>query len=355
MKTDKKSPEGLVRPEIQALTAYHVPEAADMVKLDAMENPYELPEPLRRELAQVLSRVALNRYPSPHPRRLRELLAQRMRLPEGMELLLGNGSDELLQIVSVALARAGATVMYPAPTFVMYSLYATFFGMKAVPVPTREDFTFDAGAFIERMRAERPAIVFLAYPNNPTGVLYPEEEVAKVIREAPGLVVLDEAYHAFARKSFLPRLAEFPNLVVVRTLSKVGFAGGRLGYLAGRPGWVREFDKVRSPYNVSVLTEAAAIFLLEHYEVLEEQAGRILAEREGLGQALAQLPGVTVYPSQANFFLVRVPDAMRTHEALRAQGVLVKNLHPGLPGCLRVTVGRPEENRILLKAMREAL
>lgn len=344
-----------MRPEIQALKAYHVPDAEGMVKLDAMENPYPLPEALRRELAGVLSRVELHRYPSPNPRRLRELLAERMRLPAGMELLLGNGSDDLLQIISIALARPGATVMYPAPTFVMYSMYATFFGMKAVAVPARPDFTFDADAFIARMRSEPPAIVFIAWPNNPTGVLFPEEDVARVIREAPGLVVVDEAYHAFAGKSFLPRLSEFPNLVVVRTLSKVGFAGGRLGYLAGRPEWVREFDKVRSPYNVSVLTEAAAIFLLEHYDVLLEQAGRILAEREGLGKALAQLPGVTVYPSQANFFLIRVPDAMRTHEALRAQGVLVKNLHPGLPGCLRVTVGRPEENRILLNAMREAL
>jgi len=350
-----KSIEDLVRPEIQALKAYQVPEAEGMVKLDAMENPYPLPDALRRELAEVLSRVALNRYPSPHPRRLRELLAGRIELPAGMELLLGNGSDDLLQIVSIALARPGAAVMYPAPTFVMYSMYATFFGMKAVPVPARADFTFDADAFIERMRSEQPAIVFIAWPNNPTGVLYPEEDVARVIREAPGLVVVDEAYHAFARKSFLPRLAEFPNLVVVRTLSKVGFAGGRLGYLAGRPEWVREFDKVRSPYNVSVLTEAAAIFLLEHYDVLEDQAARILAEREGLGQALAKLPGVTVYPSRANFFLIRVPDALRTYEALRGQGVLVKNLHPGLAGCLRVTVGRPEENRILLNAMREAL
>jgi histidinol-phosphate aminotransferase len=355
MKIDKNSPEGLVRPEIQALKAYHVPSAEGMVKLDAMENPYPLPDALRRELAEALSRVALNRYPSPHPRRLCELLAERIGLPAGMELLLGNGSDDLLQIVSIALARPGAVVMYPAPTFVMYSMYATFFGMKAVPVPTRADFTLDADAFIGRMRAERPAIVFLAYPNNPTGVLYPEEEVARVIREAPGLVVVDEAYHAFARKSLLPRLAEFPNLVVVRTLSKVGFAGGRLGYLAGRPEWVRELDKVRSPYNVSVLTEAAAIFLLEHYDVFEDQAARILAEREGLGEALARLPGVTVYPSQANFFLIRVPDAMRTYEALRTQGVLVKNLDPGVPGGLRVTVGRPEENRILLKAMREAL
>ncbi len=349
-------PARLIRPEILALSAYHVPESEGLVKLDAMENPYPLPRELAAKLAERLASIELNRYPSPNPRRLRELLARRIALPAGMELLLGNGSDELLQIVSLALARPGAVVMHPAPTFVMYSVYATYFGMKAVAVPLRPDFSFDAGAFIERMRAEPPAVVFIAYPNNPTGVLYPEEDVVRVIREAPGLVVVDEAYHAFAGgRSFLPRLPEFPNLLVVRTLSKLGFAGGRLGYLAGRPEWVRELNKVRSPYNLSVLNEAAAIFFLEHYEVLEGQAAQILAEREPLGKALAELPGVTVYPSQANFFLIRVPDAPGTFEALRRQGVLVKNLHPGLPNCLRVTVGTPAENRILLSALRESV
>jgi histidinol-phosphate aminotransferase len=278
-----------------------------------------------------------------------------MRVPAGMEILLGNGSDDLIQIITFALARPGSTMMYPAPTFVMYRINAVLAGMKGEPVPLRADFSLDAGAFIERMKALKPALVFIAYPNNPTGVLYPEAEVAQIVRAAPGLVVIDEAYHAFAGASFLPRLAEFPNLVVLRTVSKLGLAGIRLGYLAGRPEWIEQFDKVRQVYNVNVLTQAAAEFMLERLEVLEEQAARILAERESLGRGLAQLPGVTVFPSAANFFLVRVPDAARADAALRNQGVLVKNLHPGLAQCLRVTVGTPDENRILLTALREAL
>jgi histidinol-phosphate aminotransferase len=170
------------------------------------------------------------------------------------------------------------------------------------------------------------------------------------------LVVLDEAYHVFARKSFMPRLAEFPNLVVMRTVSKLGLAGIRLGYLVGRPEWIGEFNKVRQAYNVNVLTQAAAIFVLERLDVLEQQAAKIRADRAGLGQALAALPGVTVFPSEANFFLVRVPDADRTYQALLRQGVLVRNLNgPSLKNCLRITVGTPDENRILLTAMREAL
>ena len=351
-----KTPEELVRPEILAQTAYHVPEAGGMVKLDAMENPYPLPEPLRRELAERLARVELNRYPEPTGRKVRELLARKMDVPPGMELLLGNGSDDLIQMVSFALARPGAVMMYPGPTFVMYAMNATLSGMKAVPVPLREDYTFDRDEFLAQLRAHRPALVYIAYPNNPTGVLYPEADVLAILRAAEGLVVLDEAYHAFAQKTFMPRLAEFPNLVVLRTVSKLGLAGIRLGYLAGRPEWIAQFDKVGQAYNVNELTQAAALFALEHLDVLEGQAAAIRSERAGLRASLAALPGVTVFPSEANFFLVRVSDADRAYEALLRQGVLVKNLNgPALANCLRITVGTPEENRILLTAMREAL
>jgi histidinol-phosphate aminotransferase len=350
------TPDKLIRPEILALKAYAVADADGMVKLDAMENPYPLPAPMRRELAEHLSRVDLNRYPDPTGRKLRALLARKMDVPEGMEILLGNGSDDLIQIVTLACARPGAAMMFPAPTFVMYRMNATLTGMRALPYTLREDYTLDCDDFVARVQAEQPALVFIAYPNNPTGVLYPEEDLVAVLRAARGLVVLDEAYHVFAQKSFLPRLAEFPNLVVMRTVSKLGLAGIRLGYLVGRPEWIAEFNKVRQAYNVNVLTQAAAEFVLERLEVLHEQARKVLAERAGLGHALAALPGVTVFPSAANFFLVRVPDADRAYEALKRQGVLVRNLNsPGLENCLRITVGTPDENRILLTAMKEAL
>jgi len=352
------TPEQLVRPEVLALKAYHVADAGGMVKLDAMENPYSLPEPMRSQLGEVLARVDMNRYPDPSARKLRELIARKFDVPAGMELLLGNGSDDLIQIVTLALARPGAAVMYPDPTFVMYKMNAVFTGMKPAPVALRPDFSLDTGAFIERLRAVRPALVFLAYPNNPTGVLYREEDVTAILREAEGVVVLDEAYHVFAQKSFMSRLAEFPNLVVMRTASKLGLAGIRLGYLAGRREWVEQFNKVRQAYNVNVLTQAAAMFVLERLDVLEEQAARVRDERSSMGERLAELPGVTVFPSQANFFLIRVPDADGAYEGLRRQGVLVRNFngaHPLLAQCLRVTVGTPEENRILLASLRECL
>jgi histidinol-phosphate aminotransferase len=350
------TPEELVRPEILALKAYHVASAEGMVKLDAMENPYSLPEATRRELAEVLSRLDLNRYPDPAAPKLRELIARKMGVPPGMEVLLGNGSDDLIQIVTLSLAKPGAVMMYPGPTFVMYAMNAVYFGMRAVQAGLREDFSLDRQAFLEAMREHEPALVYIAYPNNPTGVLYPEQDVIAILEEARGLVVLDEAYHVFARKTFMSRLAEFANLVVMRTVSKLGLAGIRLGYLAGRPQWVEQFNKVRQVYNVNVLTQAAATFMLERLEILEEQAAGIRNERDHLGKALAGLRGVTVFPSAANFFLIRVPDADRTFEALKRQGVLVRNLNgPALANCLRVTVGTPDENRILVNALREAL
>src|SRR5882672_1814466 len=349
------TPDKLVRPEVLAMSAYPVADAAGMVKLDAMENPYPLPAALQRQLAERLASVALNRYPEPNPRALRELIMRKMRVPAGMELLLGNGSDDLIQILTLALARPGATLMYPTPTFVMYGMNATFSRMRAVPVPLREDFSFDADAFIARMREEQPALVFLAYPNNPTGVLYPEADVQRVIEAAPGVVVLDEAYHVFAGRTFMEHLPRHRNLLVLRTVSKLGLAGIRLGYLAGRPEWIAELNKLRQVYNVNVLTQAAATFMLEHLDVLEAQAAEIRAERAKLHAALSAMPGLTVFPSAANFFLVRVADAARSYEALKRLGVLVRNLHPGLANCLRVTVGTPDENRILLNALKEAL
>jgi len=349
------TPDRLVRPEVLAMSAYAVADSSGMVKLDAMENPYPLPPALRRELAERLAAVELNRYPEPNPAALRELIVQKMKVPTGMDVLLGNGSDDLIQVLTLALARPGSALMYPSPTFVMYSMNATFSGMKALAVPLRDDFTLDADVFISRMRAEKPALVFLAYPNNPTGVLYPEADVVRIIEAAPGLVVLDEAYHVFAGRTFMDKLPKYPNLVVLRTVSKLGLAGIRLGYLAGRPEWLRELNKVRQVYNVNVLTEAAARFVLERLDVLEAQAAEIRAERSRLAAALRSFSGVTVFPSEANFFLVRVPDAARTYEALRRQGVLVRNLHPGLANCLRITVCTPDENRILINALKEAL
>ena len=351
-------PEQIIRDDIRALAAYHVPPAAGMVKLDAMENPYSLPEALRRELGEAVAGAALNRYPDPGAPQLRARLREAMAIPPQYELLLGNGSDEIIHIITQCVARPGARVLAPAPTFVMYGMYALFCGLRYVGVPLRADFSLDESAFLAAMAEHRPAVVFIAYPNNPSGNLFTDEAVARIIAAAPGLVVVDEAYHAFAGRSFMTRLADFPNLVVLRTVSKLGLAGIRLGFAVARPEWIREFDKVRAPYNVGVLTQAVGERVLAHGDVLDGQARSIVAERERLAARLKALPGVTSFPSDANFILVRVLDAARVFEELKRRGVLVKNLHGShalLAQCLRLTIGTPEENETLFAALAAAL
>jgi histidinol-phosphate aminotransferase len=354
----KKLPKDLVREEVLALTAYHVGEAAGMVKLDAMENPYALPQELQREIADLAAGAALNRYPNPQAPELKARLRQTMAIAEAFDILLGNGSDEIIHIIIQALARPGAVVLAPEPTFVMYRAYALVNRMRYVGVPLAPDFTLDCARLLTAIEEHQPALTFIAYPNNPTGNLFPEADVLRILQAAPGLVVLDEAYHAFAQKSFMRHLAHHPNLVVMRTLSKIGMAGLRLGYAAGSPAWMREFDKVRPPYNVNVLTQLVAERLLAHAGVLEQQAAAIRGERGRLKEALEHVPGVTAFASDANFVLARVPDAGRVFAGMKQRGVLVKILHgsdPLLAQCLRITVGTAEENTQCLAALRASL
>lgn len=351
-------PEEIVREDIRALAAYPVAPAAGLVKLDAMESPYRLPESLRGEIAAAVAAAEINRYPDPAAPRLKQRLREVMAIPPECDLLLGNGSDEIIHIIVQCVARPGAVVLAPAPSFVMYALYAQFAGLRFVGVPLNADFTLEVRRMIEAMQAHRPAVVFLACPNNPSGNLFAEEAVEEIVARAPGLVVLDEAYHVFAGKTFMAQLKNHPHVVLMRTVSKLGLAGIRLGYAAARPEWVREFDKVRPPYNVGVLTQLVADKVLAHYAVLEAQARDIRAERARLAARLRELPGVAQFPSDANFILIRVPQAGRVFEGVKSRGVLVKNLHgshPLLEHCLRLTIGTAEENRRLVAALAESL
>lgn len=351
-------PQNIIRDEIRALAAYHVPASQGMVKLDAMENPYGLPPELRDEVARVLADCAINRYPDPGASELKAALRTAMQIPDGMELMLGNGSDELIQIVAMATAKPGAVLLSVEPSFVMYRMIATFTGMRYLGVPLKADFTLDVDALLQAIAAHQPALIFLAYPNNPTGNLFDADVLSRIIKAAPGLVVVDEAYNAFAGVSFMPRLLEFPNLLLMRTLSKQGLAGLRLGVLAGSADWLAHLEKLRLPYNINVLTQAVAHTVLQHGDVLAAQAEAIMAQRTVLQQQLGGMAGVESYPSQANFILFRVADADRVFQGLKARGILIKNLnssHPMLSGCLRVTVGTPEENEKFVQALRDVL
>jgi histidinol-phosphate aminotransferase len=352
----------IVREEIRAISAYAVPDSTGLVKLDAMENPFALPPELAQALGQRLAQVALNRYPPSDPRDFKEKLARSIDLPAGMALLLGNGSDELIHLMIQACAKPGAVVLSPWPSFEMYDLSSRFDGCRFVGVPLAADFSLDRGAMLAAVARERPAVIFISWPNNPTGNLFGRDAVAAVLDAAPGLVVLDEAYLPFAQDTWLPQLTQRSNLLVLRTFSKMGLAGIRLGYLCGDPAWIAEFNKVRPPYNVNVLTLAAADLLLGHRAALDEQAAMLRAERERLLARLRALPAVTAFPSAANFVLFRVDGgsdgADRVFAALKSRGILIKNrthAHRLLAGCLRVTVGTAAENDAFIGALTACL
>jgi len=348
----------LLRQEVLDLHAYHVPDSSGCIKLDAMENPYPLPQALRGEIAGAVAAAAINRYPDPGAAALREKIRSVTGLPQGMEVLLGNGSDELIQLLAMAVNKPGATLLSVEPSFVMYKMIAAFTGMRYVGVPLAKDYSLDLTATLAAIKCEQPALVFLAYPNNPTGNLFAAEAVAQIIEAAPGLVVVDEAYYAFASDSFIPQLARYPNLLVMRTFSKLGMAGLRLGFLAGNIAWLEQLEKLRLPYNVGVLPQLVAGILLDHHEVLLRQAEQIRQERTRLYRQLEEIAAVRVYPSEANFLLLRVANATAVFEGLKRRGVLIKNLnggHPMLADCLRVTVGTPDENMKFITALKETI
>jgi histidinol-phosphate aminotransferase len=349
-----------VRPEIRALQAYHVPPAAGMLKLDAMENPYRWPDSMLDGWLLKLRDVAINRYPDPQAQAVKDGLRREMGVPAGQDILLGNGSDEIIQMLALLVMGRGRCVLAPEPGFVMYRMIATLTGLDYLGVPLDANFDLDTDAMVSAVQQHQPALIFLALPNNPTGNVFSVDRVRAVIEAAEGLVILDEAYTAFTDSDHLSFVQDYDNVLVMRTLSKVGLAGLRLGLLIGANDWLAEIEKIRLPYNINVLTQLSAEFALENFQVMRQQTALIRAERERLISELRGIEGLQVWPSEANFVLVRTPAgrARAVFEHLKQQNILVKCLdgaHVQLADCLRLTVGEPVDSDQLLAALREAL
>ena len=359
-----------IRPDVRAMHAYGVQPSTGMLKMDAMENPFRLPAHLQAALGQRLGALALNRYPGDRVLDLKAALAKYADMPEGYGIVLGNGSDELITLLALACAQPGtgqrATMLAPMPGFVMYPLSAQLQGLDFVGVPLTSDFELDEPAMLAAIARHQPAITYIAYPNNPTATLWDEGAVQRIIDAAGaqgGIVVMDEAYQPFASRTFIDRMRAEParnaHVLLMRTLSKFGLAGVRLGYLIGPAALVAEIDKVRPPYNVSVLNCEAALFALEHADVFAAQAAELRAQRTVLIDALRAMPGIEkVWDSEANMVLVRVANAGKTYEGMKTRKVLIKNvstMHPLLHNCLRLTVGNAQDNATMLAALQASL
>ncbi|BBB23635.1 histidinol-phosphate aminotransferase [Isorropodon fossajaponicum endosymbiont JTNG4] len=342
-----------LRPDIKAINAYHVPPSDDMVKLDAMESPFPLPDALIGQYLAYLAGVQLNRYPSASANELQQTLRELMDIPDEFGVLLGNGSDELIQLLALA-CDTGDTILSIEPSFVMYGMIAKFTRLNYQSVALTNNFEIDADAMQRAVETHNPKLIFIAYPNNPTGNAFDRTVIETIITSTNALVVLDEAYYAYADNSFLLDINKYPNLVLLRTVSKIGFAGLRIGLLIGTQDMVTALDKLRLPYNINMLTQVSANFLLKEKDEINKNAQIILKERTELSSTLGAISGLQVYPSQANFILFKAPNAHLLFEFLKANGVLIKDLStaPALTDCLRVTIGTQTQNQTFINLVK---
>ena len=342
------------------MSAYKVTDAQGLIKLDAMENPYNWPEDLKFAWLATLKDCPINRYPDPTAQELSQTIKRIYQINDQFDVILGNGSDEIIQLLLMALPNT-ASVMAPNPGFVMYKQLSDCLGLNYLSIPLQADnFDLDLPAMLDTIKHYQPSVIFLAYPNNPTGNLFSHSAILEIINSAKGLVVIDEAYAPFADTSFIGFLASYDNLLVMRTVSKLGLAGLRLGYMIGRPVIIEQLNKIRLPYNINSLTQLSANFALCNHTVFDQQTQKICQERSLVFKQLNSLTGVTAYPSAANFILFRTStdQATRIFLAIKQQGILIKDMSPQgglLKDCLRVTIGKPEENEAFITALKNCL
>lgn len=331
-----------------------VPEG--FLKLDAMELGIDFPPSLKTKWLETLKNIELNRYPVAHNNELDKLLRKVFAISPKHQILFGNGSDELIQILAMAVRKTGNKILAVEPSFVMYEMVANYLGLDFIKVALNTDFSLNMERMARIIQEQQPALIFLAYPNNPTGNAYSEDEIKRIAELAEGIVLIDEAYQAFSGSTLKHLAEDYDNVLILRTLSKVGFAGCRFGYLFGNSELIEQIDKVRPPYNVNVLTTATIIFALQNYKEIQKASNQIPEEREKLFKELQKLKNCQVINTKTNFLLLKVPDSKLYLEELKKHKILVKNVgyaHPYLENCLRLTVGFAEDNKKLLAALME--
>ncbi|MEK6677806.1 MAG: histidinol-phosphate transaminase [Nitrospirota bacterium] len=344
----------LIRKEVLKLKAYEVAEVSAKIRLDANENPFALPPELKDMLLKEVEKILLNRYPDGSSHELRQIIS--LQLGVNMdEVMIGNGSDELIQMIITAFGSPPEKALYPVPTFSMYGIIAKAQGYVPLEMPLDDNFDLDADKILKTAKKEKPKAIFLSYPNNPTGNCFSEERILRIIKGCGFPVVVDEAYYDFSRKTFLPYLKKYKNLIILRSLSKIGLAGLRIGILIADKGIVKELNKVRLPYNLNSYSQVIASSVLKNRKAIDEQVNNIISERQRLAEEMKGIDRLIVYPSDSNFIFFKTNNADKIFKGLINRGILIRNMNkPGrLKNCLRVTVGTPEENGEFLSALKE--
>jgi histidinol-phosphate aminotransferase len=341
---------------IRDISPYSVPRFDCKIRLDGNESPFSLSKEVQDKVDRVVKEIDINRYPDSEAKRLIEIISGVCDFPKG-GILLGNGSDELIGMLITTFTSGTGRILCPTPTFSMYKLTGLAMGAEIIEVPLDEKFDIDLDETISMIENNDPDLIFLASPNNPTGNMYSASKIAEIVSVAKGIVVVDEAYSDFSGYTFLPLVKECENLVILRTLSKVGFAGLRIGMLLARGYLVSEINKVRYPYNINSLSQAVAEVVLENHKFVTENIQLIIRERDRVYEALSVLEGIEANPSDANFIFFKVNDADAVFSELVQRDVLIRNFNrPGrLQNCMRVTIGTPQENDSFLSALSEIL
>ncbi len=346
----------LFREKVKSLKAYHVDTVDCEVKLHANENPYEPPEELLRAFQEKLQTFHLNRYPDPDSTVLKQAISKRVGVSSS-QLVVGNGSDELIQLILQIFCDEGDAIAFPDPTFAMYGIIAKGLGLNPQTLPLNDRWNFEADSFLKILKDIKARVVFFSYPNNPTGNCFSEKEIQKVIEHFPGIVVLDEAYYDFAQKTFVEEMARHNNLILLRSLSKIGLAALRIGFGVADPRIIEQINKVRLPYNANTISQAFAAQVLNDFTPVQKQIDTILKERNRLMDALSKIEALTVFPSHSNFILFRVDKpGCNVFRKLVENGILIRDLgaHPRLNHCFRVTLGTQEENDRFLRQLKNA-
>lgn len=344
----------LVRDEVRGLRPYDALEIPCDIKLDAQENPYPLPGKIRNKMLKALKPLLINRYPDPEAKELKRIIAGQVGV-KVENIILGNGSDELIQAIITTFGRSQGKILYPVPTFSMYGIITKSLGQIPIEILLQRDFDLNMDGMSFAIKKKIPRVVFISYPNNPTGNCFSEEKIIEIIKRKDAAVVVDEAYFDFSKKTFLPLLKKYENLIILRTLSKIGLAGLRVGILIARPAIVKEINKVRLPYNVNSLSQEVARVVLENRDIIDKHINAIIKDRKKLYRELFRIDGITPFPSEGNFILFRTSkNANKIYQGLIKKGILIRNMNQRelLNNCLRVTVGTSFENRYFLEALR---
>lgn len=350
----------MIKKNIRNLEAYKPEEILCQIRMEANENPFTINSSLKERVLESISKISLNRYPDSLATDLRELISKKSGLkPEN--IIIGNGSDELILMLITAFCEKEDKVLFPVPAFSMFGIIAKSFEVDTLEIPLDLKWDIDLTEIKKSYEKNQPKIIFLSTPNNPTGNCFSENKILDIIEKASSLIVVDEAYADFCGKTFIEKLKQFENLIILKTLSKIGMAGLRVGYLIASEEIINILHKVRLPYNSNSLSQAAAKVILENNDIVESQIQQIIKGREFLREELGKLQddaGITPFPSDANFILFKTEkDADVIHRKLTEEGVLVRNLNSDGPlkNCLRVTVGQPEENKAFIKALKKAV